>query len=96
MFQECIKWKVGKENRVRLWEDQWLESGTLGGQYSQIFAIAQKKDAKIYDFIMDVEGDERVWQVFVSRNLNSWEIWRDKRLLSTLSLVNPNESNDNP
>lgn len=33
-FQACIRWKVGKGYRVKLYEDQWLEGGNL--RFSQL------------------------------------------------------------
>lgn len=45
---------------------------------------------------MNVEGGERVWQVFVLRNLNNWEIGEYRRQLNILSCGNLDESNDIP
>lgn len=93
-FHVCTWWKVGKSDRVTLWHDSWLVDGTLRDQYPQIFVISQQKDILISHAFWDLGGGERVWQITILRNLSDWEINEYEKLLSTLSLVFLEGSND--
>lgn len=49
-FQEYIRWKVGKRDGVRLWEDQWLEEGTLRARFPHIYM--QLHNRKTFRFMI--------------------------------------------
>lgn len=89
-FQVSIRWKVGKGDKVRLWQDSWLEDGALRDQYPHIFVMAQQKDFMISDCYR--EG----WHFIVLRIINNWEIYGYEKLPSTLYLMSLDESNNDP
>lgn len=43
-FQECIKWKMGRGNKILFWMDEWIGSWCLKDQFLSIFVIAQSKN----------------------------------------------------
>lgn len=67
------RWRVGRGDTVRFWENQWLDGGTLREQFPKIYIIAQQKGVNICDYHTREIGEGREWHVLVSRNLNNWE-----------------------
>lgn len=69
-FLECTKWKVGRGNRVRSWEDKWMEEDTLMAHFPHNYTIVQQKNIKICDSLAVNSSRGKEWQVLVSRLLN--------------------------
>lgn len=85
-FQECIRWKVGSQDRVSFSMNDWLERVVLMHQFPSIFALVCHEDVSIKKFILGFDGYE-VWLVEVVRNLNDWKVHGYLRLLKFLPKV---------
>lgn len=85
-----------KGDRVNFSQDRWLECGILRGNFPQIFTITKYKDILIIDSFKEIVGGKMKWQVNVLRSLNDWEINEYENLLSTLSLITLDGSNNQP
>lgn len=64
--------------------------------FPHIYTIAQRKNIKICESIVEGSGGMREWQVFMLRNLNDWEIGEFEELLHALSLITLNDSTNIP
>lgn len=90
-MQKCIRWRLGRGNKIHFWLNEWVVGGTLKRQFPRIYAIAQSKNMFIEDAYRDNNGS-REWIVNMTRNLNDWEIKEYKVLLWLLSTVQVNEN----
>lgn len=68
-FLNCIRWKVGKGDRLNFWKDNWMEGGSLMSQFPQIYSIALNREARISDYHYGEIGAEGEWQVEMTRTL---------------------------
>ncbi|XP_021911993.1 uncharacterized protein LOC110825801 [Carica papaya] len=82
-FQQCIKWNLCRGNKISFWEDEWLGEGCLMRRYPRIYAIAQNKKIAVEEAYR-VTKEKVKWSVFISRNLNDWEISEYGDLLKIL------------
>lgn len=57
-FHTCIRWRVGRGDKNRFWQDLWLKRRALRDQFPQAFAIARHKYITIYGSFRDIGGKE--------------------------------------
>jgi hypothetical protein len=38
-----FRWKIGDENKVKFWEDNWLGSTSLAIQYWEVYVLVQEQ-----------------------------------------------------
>lgn len=91
--QDCIRWRLGRGNRIDFWLDGWVVGGSLKRQFPRIYAIAQPKNMLIEDAYREKNGS-REWIINVNRNLNDWEVEEYEATLQLLSTVNVNKNRD--
>lgn len=46
-FLECVKWKIGRGNRIHFWDDVWIEEGSLKNLFPRKYVIAQRKNMMV-------------------------------------------------
>ena len=85
-FQECCKFEVGNGERVRFWEDGWLEGGPLKEQYPRLFLLSRIHNQSISSFV-DSSLHSLSWNFDFRRNLNELEIEEAARLLQKVENV---------
>lgn len=61
-----------------------------------VYTIAQQKEIKVCDSLVESDTSEEEWQVLALRNLNSWESGEYEELLAMLSLITLDASIDTP
>lgn len=82
---QCSKWILGDGNKIRFWDDVWCGNETLLAKFPHIHAIARNKECRIYDVSSpDCLG---LWNIFITRNLQDWEVEEYDALLLTLSNI---------
>ncbi|KAK3213079.1 hypothetical protein Dsin_017785 [Dipteronia sinensis] len=68
-----LKILVGCGDRIRFWEDVWLDDCSLKVAYPRIFALASKKSGTIRDF-GSWQKDVWRWNVPLRRSIFDWEV----------------------
>lgn len=46
-FLEEIQWKIGRDNVIKFWEDEWLERGSLKNQFLRVYNFVTRKDVEV-------------------------------------------------
>lgn len=92
-FQHCTKWKVGRGNRIKFWEDRWAGDGSLMSRIPRIFNIAQYKSLTVGESYQFING-RAVWAINVQRNMNNWEVAEYDGLLQALEVHRVSTSDD--
>ena len=90
-FLQCCKFEVGKRERVRFWEDCWLEGGPLKEQYPRLFLLSRMHNQNISSFV-DLSINSLSWNFDFRRNLNEVEIEEAARLLQKVENVHLSQS----
>ncbi|KAK3213081.1 hypothetical protein Dsin_017787 [Dipteronia sinensis] len=68
-----LKILVGCGDRIRFWEDVWLDDCSLKVAYPRIFALASKKSGTVRDF-GSWQKDVWRWNVPLRRSIFDWEV----------------------
>lgn len=79
-WSSCIKWKLGRGNKIIFWEDVWTDGGCLKERFPRIYALAQNKNMTV-EAASAGERSGGDWEVAVTRNLNDWEVEEYESLL---------------
>ncbi|XP_021911806.1 LOW QUALITY PROTEIN: copper-transporting ATPase PAA2, chloroplastic-like [Carica papaya] len=79
-FLEGIKWKLGRGNIIRFWEDEWLGRGCLMHQFPSGNNLAVRKNVVVKEVFRGVDG-RGGWNLNLFRNLNDWGIDEFSKLL---------------
>ncbi|KAB2635258.1 hypothetical protein D8674_025792 [Pyrus ussuriensis x Pyrus communis] len=85
-FLQCCKFEVGNGERVRCWEDGWLEGGPLKEQFPRLFLLSRMHNQNIASFV-DLSINSLSWNFDFRRNLNEVEIEEAARLLQKVENV---------
>ncbi|KAM1005917.1 hypothetical protein ACFX2A_002729 [Malus domestica] len=91
LFLHCCKFEVGNGERVRFWEDGWLEGGPLKEQFPRLFLLSMMHNQNISSFA-DLSTNSLSWNFDFSRNLNEVEIEEVARLLQKVEEVRLSQS----
>lgn len=92
-FQDCIKWKLGKGDRIHFWKDESVGRGRLEDHFPRIFVIASPKNMRIAAAFTEGSG-RRGQNVNVTKNLNDWEIEEYEAVLFLLIQIPLNGNMD--
>ncbi|XP_009335445.1 uncharacterized protein LOC103928158 [Pyrus x bretschneideri] len=90
-FLQCCKFEVGNGERVRFWEDGWLEGGPLKEQYPRLFLLSRMHNQNISSFV-DLSINSLSWNFDFRRNLNQVETEEAARLLQKVENVRLSQS----
>lgn len=85
-FLECCRAEIGNGNRVRFWEDSWVNDRVLKALFPRLFALSTKKLLIISHFV-DLNSAPVHWDLGFRRNLNDREFNEIIRLLAILEPV---------
>ncbi|KAM0963163.1 hypothetical protein ACFX2A_022668 [Malus domestica] len=91
LFLHCCKFEVGNGERVRFWEDGWLDGGPLKEQFPRLFLLSRKHNQNISSFV-DLSTNSLSWNFDFRRNLNEAEIEEAARLLQKVEEVRLSQS----
>ena len=86
-FLQLVCFKIGKGDKVRLWEDKWAGKQTLKEQFPSLFRISTISSRPISEFVDQerlVSDESTSWNIHFSRNLLDREINQLQALLQTL------------
>lgn len=90
-FLNCIKWRLGRGDKIRFWLDRWVDEDSLQNRFPRIFELAQSKLLVVAEAYR-VCSDRVEWSVNVTRHLNNWEIKEYENLLQILEAKNVKDS----
>ncbi|KAB2615114.1 ribonuclease H protein [Pyrus ussuriensis x Pyrus communis] len=85
-FLQCCKFEVSNGERVRCWEDGWLEGGPLKEQFPRLFLLSRMHNQNITSFV-DLSINSLSWNFDFRRNLNEVEIEGAARLLQKVENI---------
>lgn len=88
-----IQWKLDRGNKIRFWQDSWVEGGSLMSRFSLIFAISQSRNMVSKEAFNKVNGN-RECVINVTKNLNDWEISEYEALMQLLAAQHINAGLD--
>jgi hypothetical protein len=66
------RWKVGKGNKIRFWEDHWFGTCSLAIQYWGIYLIINEQGATIREFWDGVNLKFTFIRTVDSKTMNQW------------------------
>jgi hypothetical protein len=68
-----FRWKVGRGDKVRFWEDQWIGSSSLAIQYSELYCIVNEQNRTIAELWDGRNLKCTFRRTFDIRLFNLWE-----------------------
>jgi hypothetical protein len=72
-FLECCSFAVGNGEKIRFWEDKWLEKEDLQTLFPRLYRLSCKHNGKIAGFV-DCSVFPYNWNFGFRRNLNDLEV----------------------
>jgi len=83
-FQAIIEWKVGVGEKVRFWEDVWVDSNNFKTMFPRLYSISSDQGKKVGEI---GEWAKSIWQWRLrwGRDMLEWENAKKEELLGTLN-----------
>ena len=79
-FQQALTWKVGIGDKVRFWEDAWVENVNLKTLYPRLYSLSLEQGLKIVE--VGEWGEEGwQWQLEWRRARFEWEVVLEEEML---------------
>ena len=86
----CFRWKVGKGDKIRFWEDNWLGVSSLAVQFWDLYVIINEKASTIAD-LWDGTDLKCTFRRTVDSNLN--RMWLEViQIASTISFTDEEDT----
>ena len=86
-FHQKLAFKIGNGNRIRFWEDIWVDKNSLQLLFPSLFRISSLKARPIPDFWDQSNlqmGGPTSWNFYFSRNMSDRETIQMQELLQRL------------
>lgn len=89
----CFTMAIGRGNKMRFWDEVWIDQILLKHQFPRIYGLAISKSSLVEDF---VEWSSRSWHwsIKLRRRLFDWEINQWDELMSCLQKVSLQKNKD--
>ena len=87
IFLEHAKLKLGNGERIRFWEDDWVERKQLKAKFTNLFRLSTLHNKPVSDFLDNPFNSEPSWNLHLRRNVSEREVVELTELLSTLERV---------
>jgi len=82
-FQEELRWKLGKGDKVRFWEDVWVGESNLKTSFQRLFSLSVNQDQKMEE-VGEWEGTDWRWRVQWRRDRFEWEAEMEENLMECI------------
>ena len=87
VFLEHAKLKLGNGERIRFWEDAWVERKQLKAKFLNLFRLSILHNKLVSNFLHNSFNSEPSWNLHLRRNVSEREVVELAELLSTLERV---------
>ena len=88
-FQKAIIWRIGAGDKVRFWEDVWVDKSNLKTAFPRLYSISLDQGHKVGE-VGVWEDSEWQWRLSWKRNRFVWEYQQEEQLLRNLLNVKLN------
>jgi len=86
-FLNGIGWKVGSKDKVKLWEDVWVENSNLKTRFPKLFSLSLNQGHKVEE-VSEWEDLEWRWSLRWRRARFEWESVLEAEFVILLSIAN--------
>jgi len=90
-FQEEVRWKLGRGDKVRFWEDVWIGDSSLKSLLHRLFSLSVNQEQKVED-VGEWEGTDWRWRLEWRRDRFEWETELEGNLLDYILRANVNKN----
>jgi len=71
-FQNELRWKLGRGDKIRFWEDVWVGESTIKAKFQRLFTLSMNQGRKVED-VGVWEGTDWRWRLEWRRDRFQWE-----------------------
>ena len=71
-FQKEVHWKIGRGDKVRFWEDVWIDDTSLKSMFQRLYSLSVNQEQKVED-VGVWEGSDWKWRLGWRRDRFEWE-----------------------
>ena len=90
-FQEEVRWKLGRGDKVRFWEDVRIGDSSLKSLFHRLFSLSVNQVQKVED-VGEWEGTYWRWRLEWRRDRFEWETELEENLLDYILRANVNKN----
>ena len=83
-FHKEIKWKIGVGDKIRFWEDSWVNNNSLKSIYPRLYALSVDQGLKVKEVGSWVDS-VWIWNLRWRRPGFEWEVALQEELSRTLA-----------
>ena len=85
-FQEELRWKLGRGDKIRFWEDVWVGNTSLKTCFQRLYTLTANQEQEVEEAGV-WEGFEWQWRLQWRMERFEWESEMERSLLERVSMT---------